>query len=85
MSVYDGLFLLDGLQENEKREIISALPEAEKYKKGENCLFARKLSPRHRFCKIGVCFGGYKQFAANGYETYLRRLVLWGGGGFRHG
>ena len=68
MSVYDGLFLLDGLQENEKREIISALPEAEKYKKGEI-----------------VCFGGYKQFAANGYETYLRRLVLWGGGGFRHG
>ena len=35
MSVYDGLFLLDGLQENEKREIISALPEAEKFKKGE--------------------------------------------------
>ena len=35
MSVYDGLFLLDGLQENEKREIISALPEAVKFKKGE--------------------------------------------------
>lgn len=35
MSVYDGLFLLDGLQENEKREIISSLPETVKFKKGE--------------------------------------------------
>ena len=35
MSEYDGLFLLDGLQENEKSEIISALPETVKFKKGE--------------------------------------------------
>ncbi len=35
MSVYDGLFLLDGLRENEKHEIISALPETVKFKKGE--------------------------------------------------
>ena len=32
MSVYDGLFLLDGLQENEKREIISALPDLKRVK-----------------------------------------------------
>lgn len=35
MSVYDGLFLLDGLRENEKSEIISSLPETVKFKKGE--------------------------------------------------
>lgn len=35
MSVYDSLFLLDGLQREARREIISYLPAAVKFKKGE--------------------------------------------------
>ncbi len=35
MSVYDSLFLLDGLTADEKKEIVSSLPPAVKFKKGE--------------------------------------------------
>lgn len=35
MSVYDSLFLLDGLTAEDKKEIISCLPPAVKFKKGE--------------------------------------------------
>ena len=35
MSVYDSLFLLDGLTADEKKEIVSSLPPAVTFKKGE--------------------------------------------------
>lgn len=35
MSVYNGLFLLNGLSETEKKEIISSLPAVVNFKKGE--------------------------------------------------
>ncbi len=44
MSVYDSLFLLDGLEQNEKCEIISAFPKAVAFAKGEIIYSSQKFS-----------------------------------------
>ena len=41
MSVYGNLFLLDGLEKNDKENIISSLPDTVKFKKGE-LIYSRK-------------------------------------------
>lgn len=70
MSVYDGLFLLDGLQENEKREIISALPEAVKFKKGEIV-----YSPESFRRAIGfVKSGSVSAVTSNSQQMVMKRI-----------
>lgn len=71
MSVYDGLFLLDGLQENEKREIISALPEAVKFKKGEIV-----YSPESFRSAIGfVKSGSVSAVTNNSQQMVMKRIT----------
>lgn len=53
MSVYDGLFLLDGLSEKEKCEIISVLPETVKFKKGEIVYSPESFRRAVGFVEIG--------------------------------
>lgn len=72
MSVYDGLFLLDGLQENEKREIISALPEAVKFKKGEIV-----YSPESFRRAIGfVKSGSVSAITNNSQQMVMKRIFV---------
>ena len=70
MSEYDGLFLLDGLQENEKSEIISALPETVKFKKGEIV-----YSPESFRRAIGfVKSGSVSAVTNNSQQSIMKRI-----------
>lgn len=67
MSVYGNLFLLDGLEKNDKENIIRSLPDTVKFKKGE-LIYSRK------------CFFGALGFIVCGSVKAVtnndRRLVM---------
>lgn len=67
MSVFGNLFLLNGLEEEDKEKVISSLPEAVKFKKGE------LIYSRNSFIKaVAVIVSG----AAEAVTDNNRRLVM---------
>ena len=54
MSEYEGLFLLGGLSEEERREIIACLPKAVKFKKGETVYSPESFRRAVGFVKSGL-------------------------------
>lgn len=71
MSVYDSLFLLDGLSGREKKEIISSLPDAVKLSKGE-LVYSSQSFPR---AIALVVSGAAKAETDNAHRVVMKRFL----------
>lgn len=84
MSEYKGLFLLAGLSEEEKKKIISCLPKAVKFKKGEMVYSPESFRRAVGFVESGLVTA----VTNNSQQSIMKRIpagsCFRGGGGFRH-